>query len=269
MLIIYGAKNKMEKDIWAGADTCQVCGVNRDRFLVRKRTAPSLFYIPIFWFTSGHYLVTCDSCQTGTKLKKKQYKQTRDQLMESFKAGKFPAYVAQQYYNEKALGKTGAVVWMVIACIWAAVMGYFAVSHGMNAINSIMRGRPDSTSIIFALVALVLGIIPLIKKGKQLGKINDMLKIAKIYEGKVDAPAVTAEAAPAAIAEAPAAEETAPVAEEAAPAAEEAAPAAEEATPAAEEAAPAAEEAAPVAEEAAPVAEEVAPAAEEAAPAAE
>lgn len=247
MLVLYGYKHKMEKEIWAGAEGCPVCGQVRDRFLARRRTAFTLFYVPVVWFNTGRYVINCENCQTGQKLKKAEYNRTRDALMTAYKNAEFPAYVAAQYYNKKALGKTGKIIKVVLAWIWAAVMGYFAVTSGAKALLFASKGLPEPASIALALGALILGIVPLVMAHKGLSRVNKMLKIAELYEGKVDAPAV--EAAPAA--------EIAP-AVEAAPAAEitpaaEAAPAVDDA-PAAE-IAPAAE-AAPVAESA-PAAEPV------------
>jgi len=225
MLILYGVKSKMEREMWAGADECSVCGATRDRFIARKRTAPTLFYIPVVWFNAGRYLITCENCQTGTKLKKKEYNEIRDKMTDAFEKVQFPAYVANNYFTTKALGKTGKIVKVVFAWIWALLAGFVAVTNGANAILSALNGRTESESAAIAVIALILGVIPVILAHKGLSKVNKLLKTAKLYEGKVDAPA--AEVLP--VAEAVTAAETAPVNEEnvSAPAAEETATVAE------------------------------------------
>lgn len=230
MIILYGTKTKMEKEIWAGAEDCPVCGITRDRFLARKRTAFTLFYIPIVWFNAGRYIISCENCQTGAKLKKKQYNETRDELMRAYEKGEFPAYVANQYYNKKSLGKTWSVVKVILAWIWALLMGYVAVTSGAKALVFASKGLPDVASIAITAAAVLLAVIPLVKTHKGLSKINKMLRIAELYEGKADAPAVEEKVTPAAPAEVePAAENAAVPAAEAqpAPASEENAPVSE------------------------------------------
>ncbi len=208
MLILYGTKTKLEREMWAGAAECPVCGATRDRFIARKRVAPTLFYIPLAWFSVGRYLITCENCQTGTKLKKKEYNEIRSKMTDAFEKVEFPAYVADHYYNAKALGKTGKIIRVVIAWLWALIAGFVAVTNGAEAVSGYM----DSQKITVAVIALIAGVIPVILTHKGLSKVNKLLKTAKLYEGKIDAPAVETQPVTEAVS-APASEETAAVAE--------------------------------------------------------
>ncbi|WP_343207924.1 zinc-ribbon domain-containing protein [Anaerolentibacter hominis] len=71
MFIIFGFRSKLKRGCYLGIHYCSACRDFRHYYIMREVKQFTLFFIPVFWWTTGWY-IGCSSCGTGRKIDRQQ-----------------------------------------------------------------------------------------------------------------------------------------------------------------------------------------------------
>ena len=77
MFILYGTRKKVKMDRNLGQRVCPNCHHTTEQALAREKTALTLFYIPVFGWTSKR-MVFCPCCGESRELKASEYKEMKN-----------------------------------------------------------------------------------------------------------------------------------------------------------------------------------------------
>lgn len=166
-MLLYGLKNKLIKDIWAGTYQCPNCGRVSHFHLVKLKLILSIFFIPCFSKVQKRFLV-CDCCEAAAELSKKDYKARYKEQIQLLENQGFPTDVILNEYSSKELKLIKHFLGLILSGFFALLMD-FSMFSMMSDIENI-----DVVSVIFILVFCALFTAPFLVVLKNL-----ILKIKK------------------------------------------------------------------------------------------
>ena len=122
-MIIWGLREKVIEEAWAGYSPCASCGCTKSFHLVHTKTVFHLYYVPVLQFTKGRHCI-CDECGRGAALKRSEYKALLGEFRVKFKNREIPEDIVRRDYTPKKLKMWLVCLKLALSLLFAAYVFY-------------------------------------------------------------------------------------------------------------------------------------------------